>query len=240
MEFTNSGASSFGGGPFGFGGGMSGFETGSSGFGAGPSGFSSGPFGIDPSRQHMQQQQQQQDPAVQYPLNLSLEELFWGCSKKMKISRRVVNPDGTTSRQDKVVTIDVKPGWKAGTKITFAQEGDQAVGRTPADIIFVVNEKPHTHFTRDGNDLKHTISISLRDALCGCEVNVPTINGGHHTLCLTEPVNPHTMKRVVGHGMPLSKHAGKMGDLVVRFDIQFPRILNEKQKQELSRIMPVY
>ena len=234
MEFTNSGASSFGGSSFGFGGGMPGFENGPSMFGAGPSGFNSASFG---SRQHMQQQQQ--DPPVEHPLNLTLEELFGGCSKKMKILRRVVNSDGTTSRQNKVVIIEVKPGWKAGTKITFPQEGDQAVGRTPADIIFVVAEKQHAHFTRDGNDLKHTVSISLRDALCGCDVNVPTISGGHQVLHLAEPVNPRTEKRVTGQGMPISKHPGQRGDLVVGFDIQFPAVLNKEQKQELQKTVPV-
>ena len=150
-----------------------------------------------------------------------------------------MNPDGTTSRQDKVVTIEVKPGWKERTKITFPQEGDQVVGQTPADIIFVVAEKQHSQFTRDGNDLNHTVSISLRDALCGCDVNVPTISGGHQVLHLAGPVNAYTEKRVTGQGMPISRHPGQCGDLVVRFDIQFPAVLNKKQRQELQKTLPV-
>lgn len=37
-----------------------------------------------------------------------------------------MNEDGhTSSIRDKILTIDVKPGWKQGTKITFQKEGDQ-------------------------------------------------------------------------------------------------------------------
>ena len=181
----------------------------------------------------------QQDPPIEYPLCVRLEELLYGCTKKMKISRQVLNSDGTTTPQSKIVTIDVKRGWKAGTKITFAREGDQAIGRTPADVVFVLQEKPHPKFSREGNDLQHTADISLRDALCGELMEVPTIEGGSVHLPLTEVVNPQTVKRIPGHGMPLSKHPDCRGDLVVKFNIKFPLQLTPQCKTELSKLLPV-
>merc|ERR1711976_541732 len=69
---------------------------------------------------------QKQDPPIERELALSLEEVFHGCTKKMKISRRVMNEDGhTSSIRDKILTITVKRGWKPGTRITFPKEGDQ-------------------------------------------------------------------------------------------------------------------
>ncbi|VDN28996.1 unnamed protein product [Cylicostephanus goldi] len=57
----------------------------------------------------------------------------------MKITRKVLNADGHSTRvEDKVLTINIKPGWKSGTKITFPKEGDQHPGRVPADIVFVI------------------------------------------------------------------------------------------------------
>lgn len=39
---------------------------------------------------------------------------------------QVMNDDGHASTiKDKILTIDVQPGWKQGTKITFEKEGDQ-------------------------------------------------------------------------------------------------------------------
>ena len=181
----------------------------------------------------------QQDPPIEYPLCVTLEELFTGCTKKMKISRRVLNPDGTTTSQAKVLSIDIKPGWKAGTKITYPKEGDQAVGRTPADVAFVIQEKPHLNFARVGNDLQYTANISLNHALCGGSIEVPTIEGGVVSLPLTKVVNPDTRKIIPGHGMPFSKEPDKRGDLIVNFNIHFPQQLSSQTRSQLTKLLPV-
>jgi DnaJ homolog subfamily B member 13 len=109
---------------------------------------------------------------------LSLEEIFHGCVKKMKISRQVLNEDGyTSSYREKILTITVKRGWKAGTRITFEQEGDQGPNNIPADIVFIVKDKPHTVFRRDGENLIFTSKISLALALVGTTIQVPTLDG---------------------------------------------------------------
>ena len=73
-----------------------------------------------------------QDEAVEKELWLTLEEVYCGSTKKMKISRRVLNDDGQTSSiRDKILTISVKPGWKEGTRITFLKDGDQEPNNIP-------------------------------------------------------------------------------------------------------------
>lgn len=43
-----------------------------------------------------------------------------------------MNEDGhTSSIRDKILTINVKPGWMSGTKITFPKEGDQGPNNIP-------------------------------------------------------------------------------------------------------------
>ena len=57
----------------------------------------------------------------------------------MKISRRVYDENTGDNRvEEKVLQINVKPGWKAGTRVTFAKEGDRIPGKIPADIAFVI------------------------------------------------------------------------------------------------------
>lgn len=106
---------------------------------------------------------QQQDTAVEHDLYVSLEDIDKGCTKKMKISRNVIAADGTRKKEDKVLTITVKPGWKAGTKITFPREGDQTTGKIPADIVFIIRDKPHSTFKRENCDIRYTAKISLRE-----------------------------------------------------------------------------
>jgi DnaJ-class molecular chaperone len=73
--------------------------------------------------------------------------------------------------------VNIKPGWKKGTKITFPGEGDEAPGMLPADVIFVLVQHPHDHFVREGSDLVFTARVSLADALADCIIEIPTLDG---------------------------------------------------------------
>ncbi|XP_013786562.1 dnaJ homolog subfamily B member 4-like isoform X2 [Limulus polyphemus] len=180
-----------------------------------------------------------QDPPIEHDLYLSLEEAFKGCAKKMKISRKVLNPDGrSTRREEKVLTINIKPGWKAGTKITFQREGDQGVGTIPADIVFVVKDKPHSLFKREGSDIKYVAKITLKEALCGTNVDIPTLTGEKLTLRIKDIIKPNVIRRIAGHGLPYPKEPNRRGDLNVVFDIKFPDTLNESTKQILWDCLP--
>jgi len=61
--------------------------------------------------------------------------------------------EGELEDDTKTLVVSVKPGWKAGTKITFPSEGDEGPKGLPADLVFVVKEKPHPALTREGNHL---------------------------------------------------------------------------------------
>ncbi|XP_058799688.1 dnaJ protein homolog 1-like [Phymastichus coffea] len=183
--------------------------------------------------------ERQQDPAIEHDLYVGLEDILRGCTKKMKISRRVVQPDGTTKKEDKVLTINVKPGWKAGTKITFQKEGDQGRGKVPADIVFIIRDKPHPQFRREGSDIRYTCKLSLKQALCGCLLEIPTLVGEKITLNLTrEIIKPTTVKRIQGRGLPFPKEPSRKGDLLVSFDIKFPESLTQSAKDILFDTLP--
>lgn len=105
-----------------------------------------------------------QDPPVIHELKVSLEEIYHGSTKRMKITRRRLNADGRTMRtEDKILNIVIKRGWKEGTKITFPKEGDATPDNIPADIVFILKDKPHSHFKRDGTNVVYTANISLKE-----------------------------------------------------------------------------
>lgn len=109
-----------------------------------------------------------QDPPVIHELRVSLEEIYSGCTKRMKISRKRLNPDGRSYRsEDKILTIEIKKGWKEGTKITFPREGDETPNSIPADIVFIIKDKEHPKFKRDGSNIVYTAKISLREVSRG-------------------------------------------------------------------------
>lgn len=177
-----------------------------------------------------------QDPPIQHNLSVSLEEVLKGCTKKMKIIRKV-NSVGLVRREDKVLTINVKPGWKAGTKITFPREGDQNAGTIPADIVFIIQDKPDKTFKREGADILYTAKVSLKEALCGCRCKIPTLENDEFELKMNDVITPQTTRRISGRGLPYHKNPTKRGDLVVQFEIKFPNTLSEHQKRVISELL---
>ena len=120
-----------------------------------------------------ERRRKRQDPAITRDLPISLEDVLHGTTKKMKITRRIASDDGRSMRsEEKILSIDVRPGWKAGTRITFPREGDQIPGSIPADIVFVVRDKPHPQFVRDGSDMKYRAKIGLREVRNGCDIYI--------------------------------------------------------------------
>ncbi|CAN0287326.1 dnaJ homolog subfamily B member 13 isoform X2 [Lampetra fluviatilis] len=182
-----------------------------------------------------------EDPAVVRDLPLSLEELHHGCTKKMKISRRVMNEDGhTSSIRDKILSIAVRPGWRPGTRITFPREGDQGPNNIPADIIFVVKEKPHSRFQRHGDNLVQSVRIPLSKALTGCTVEVDTLDGRKINVPINDIVHPAYTKTIPGEGMPLSLDPARRGLLLLHFDVVFPQRLSAADKLLVQQALPTH
>ncbi|KAE8287870.1 DnaJ-like protein subfamily B member 13 [Larimichthys crocea] len=179
-----------------------------------------------------------QDSAIERDLPLSLDDLFHGCTKKIKISRRVMNDDGhTSSIRDKILTIDVEPGWNEGTRIVFPKEGDQGPNRIPADIVFIVRHKSHPLFVRQLSDLIYKVQISLEMALTGFSVEVETLDGRLLRIPINDIVHPAYQKVVTGEGMPLSQDPSQRGNLIITFDIQFPEKLSAERKSLIKQAL---
>ncbi|TKR81431.1 hypothetical protein L596_015299 [Steinernema carpocapsae] len=209
-------------------GGMRATRSGHNGGGAYYDFGSSGPSHAAPAKQ---------DPPIVNDLPLSLEDLLVGRLKKMKITRRVQEKDGLVRMEEKVLEINVKPGWKSGTKITFRKEGDRRPGHIAADIVFVVKDKPHAHFKREGSDIHYTHKISLKEALCGCTIEVPLLEASKtKILKISNIITPKFFHALEGLGLPDPK-TGNRGALRVYFDVQFPGHLNDDQKTALSQIL---
>lgn len=181
----------------------------------------------------------QQDTAIEHDLPVTLEEVLNGTTKKMKIKRKALKADGRSYREEKVLTVDIKPGWKAGTKITFPNEGDQSPNTIAANIVFIIRDKPHPIFNRDGSDIHYKHKISLKEALVHAdEVRIPTLTGQHINLPITGVIKPTTIRKIPNRGLPTTKSPTKFGDLIVSFDIQFPDSLDSTSRELITKALP--
>jgi DnaJ family protein B protein 4 len=163
-------------------------------------------------------------------LPCTLEDLYTGCTKKLKVTRKCVSPGRPT---EKVLTINVKPGWKSGTLIRFAGEGDEVSAGVAQDIEFVVEERPHPVFERHDDTLKCAIEVSLEEALTGFTRQLKVLDGKEIQVSSRQVTQPGQQLTFAGYGMPHSKEPGQKGPLVVEVKVRFPASLSEAQKERI-------
>ncbi|CAH1763450.1 6446_t:CDS:2 [Entrophospora sp. SA101] len=177
-------------------------------------------------------------PEVKYTISLTLEEIYKGTIKKLKVTRKII--DGPTGKQvptDKILEINVRPGLKAGTKFRFPNAGDELPTGGSQDIVVILEEKPHPIFTRNGDDLSIKITLTLLEALTGFKKTIQTLDG--RTLAIsnyTSVIKPGQEQRFANEGMP-TKEPTKKGDLVIKYEVKFPIKLTDQQKQELKKVL---
>ncbi|CAA6672970.1 unnamed protein product [Spirodela intermedia] len=178
----------------------------------------------------------QEGEPIERHLSCSLEELFNGTTKKMKITRLILDASGRTLPVDEILPVDIRRGWKKGTRITFLEKGDEALDFVPADIVFIIDEKPHGVFTREENDLVFTKRISLAEALTGFTVRLTTLDGRELAVDVDDVVHPGYEKVVAGEGMPVAKDSSRRGNLRIRFVTVFPAKLTATQKSVVRQM----
>ncbi|KAK8221289.1 hypothetical protein HDK77DRAFT_134998 [Phyllosticta capitalensis] len=211
-------------------------------FGGMPGGFPSGgrpsaKRSATGSRFNDRRPQTPEVTVVEKPLPVTLEELFNGTTKKMKIKRKTYDPaTGKQSTQDRILEVPIKKGLKAGSKIKFSDVGDQVEGGTQ-DLHFIVSEKEHPLFKREGDDIHHKVDIDLKEALTGWRRTVQTIDGKQVAVGGSGPTPPTYTDRFPGLGMPKSKKPQERGDFVVGVNIKFPTSLTTDQKNKLKEIL---
>ena len=114
-------------------------------------------------------------------------------------------------------TIDLKlpKGVEEGTKIRLAGQGQEGPGGR-GDAIVTIEIAAHPFFTRDGKNIRLTLPITLKEAVLGAKVKVPTPEG---PVMLTVPKGStlgqgaaHQGPRLYRQGRPSRRPAGPARD----------------------------
>jgi len=134
-------------------------------------------------------------------------------------TRRVTLPDGRD------VDVRIPTGLRDGQQIRLKGQGSPGANGGPSgDVLLTVSVAPHPYLVRDGNDLRLDLPITLKEAVLGGKVTVPTLTG---QVALTVPPNSNTgaVLRLKGKGVPArgSSAGGEAaGDLYVKLVVNLP------------------
>ena len=164
------------------------------GFGGGFGGF----------RQRAQQPQKGAD--VAYRLRVSLLDAATLAPQRIKLA------DGKT------IDLKLPKGVEDGTKIRLAGKGQAGPGGT-GDAIVTVSIAPHPFFTREGNDIRLRLPVTLKEAVLGAKVKVPTPEG---PVMMTIPKGSSSGRVLRLKGKGFTAKSGTRGDELITLEIELP------------------
>jgi DnaJ-class molecular chaperone len=118
----------------------------------------------------------------------------------------------------KTVDLKLPNGVDSGTKIRLAGQGQPGPAGN-GDAIVTIEVAAHPFFTRDGKDIRLDLPISLKEAVLGAKVKVPTPEG---PVMLTVPKGASSGKVLRLKGRGFADKAGKRGDQLVTLVIDVP------------------
>jgi DnaJ-class molecular chaperone len=137
-----------------------------------------------------------------------------------------LNPQRITLADGKTIDLKLPAGLEDGTRIRLAGKGEEGPGGR-GDAFVTIEIAPHRFFTRDGNSIRLTLPVTLKEAVLGAKVKVPTPEG---PVMLTIPMGTSSGKVLRLKDRGFTGRDGKRGDQLVTVEIQLPAKDPELQK----------
>ncbi|KAI3508843.1 hypothetical protein L1887_23863 [Cichorium endivia] len=133
----------------------------------------------------------------------------------------------------KEVKIPIPAGVDSGDIISVPRAGNVGRRNQPGTLIIKLKVAEDPVFQRDGADLYVDLNIGFTQAIIGGKVEVPTLNGKTQVK-IPKGVQPGHLTILRGKGLPRKGIFVDHGDQYVRFRINFPTAVNDRQRAILE------
>ena len=144
-------------------------------------------------------------------------------------------------RQKETVKVRIPAGVEDGMQLTLRGEGHAAAhGGINGDLLVIVEEQPHAQLKRECQNLFYTRVISVADAMLGCEIQVPALDGPQR-LKLEPGTQSGTVERLRGKGLPsVNGYGSSRGDLYVKILVWIPRKLSRSEREAIEKLRDAF
>jgi DnaJ-class molecular chaperone len=129
-----------------------------------------------------------------------------------------LKPQRITLADGKTIDLKLPKGLEDGTKIRLSGKGQAGPGGA-GDGIVTIAVAPHPFFTREGNNIRIDLPVTLREAVLGGKVKVPTPDG---PVMLTVPKGATSGKVLRIKERGFTAKDGTRGDQLVTLRIDIP------------------
>ncbi len=127
-------------------------------------------------------------------------------------------PQRITLQDGKTIDVKLPAGVEDGTQMRLKGKGERGPGGA-GDAILTIEIRRHPFFTRDGDDVRLDLPISLVEAVKGGKVKVPTVDG---PVMLSIPAGSTSGKTLRLKGKGFTTKADGRGDQFVTLMIDIP------------------
>jgi DnaJ-class molecular chaperone len=134
------------------------------------------------------------------------------------IDAATLAPQRITLQDGKTIDLKLPAGVETGTQMRLAGKGQPGAGGA-GDAIVTIEIKPHAFFTRDGDNIRLDLPITLDEAVKGAKVRVPTADGA---VTLSVPPGSTSGKTLRLKGKGFTAKGDQRGDLLVTLSIDVP------------------
>ena len=133
------------------------------------------------------------------------------------------------------IKVNVPAGVSEGNYIPLQGQGNAGRRSGPAgDLIVVIEEVPHDHFRREGDNIIYDLLISFPMAVLGGSIEIPTLTG--RAKLTIDPGTPSgRLLRMRGRGITHLNGYGH-GDQLVRVNVWVPEKLSPEEKELLRKL----
>jgi len=135
------------------------------------------------------------------------------------IDAATLKPQRVTLAGGRTIDVKLPNGVDDGTRIRLAGQGENGPAG-PGDAIVTIAIAPHPFYARDGQDIRLTLPVTLKEAVLGAKVRVPTPEG---PVMLTIPKGSSSGKALRLKGRGFTDKAGKRGDQLVVLNVDLPK-----------------
>ena len=190
-----------------------------------PSGANFGDmFGGGGGAGHARQQQRQKQEVVKHQgtIDVSLDEVYTGTTRKISIG------SAATGRRN--LEVEVLKGVPDGRKIKMRPDRQ-------TEVTLTVNVRSDKRFSREDANLRADIAVPLLDAILGGEAEVPTMTG---RIALNIPAGTQNGRsfKIKGRGLP-KMNSDESGDLYATVKVRLPDTLSEEEHVLYSQLKEI-
>lgn len=144
------------------------------------------------------------------------------------------NENGLVYEEEETV-IKIPAGVHEGMQLSVRGKGNAAPGGgIDGDLLILIEEEKHPELERQENNVIYNLAVSVADAILGCSVEVPTIDG-KAKISIEPGTQSGKVLRLRGKGFP-EVNGYQSGDQLIIVHVWIPKKISAEETKLLEKL----